>query len=269
MDTKILKLNGYNIEVYDNGIQSDDTIIFAHGLASNLRQFEKQIDFFKNDYRVVSYSLQGHGNSEHPKDEKDYTIESYYSTIRDLFNELNIKDCIWVGNSMGGVLGYEILRQQPDKIKLMVTNGTTPELITGKCTLKMIYTMDKFLIKRMKFDGYIRFAAQNSTKQKELADDIYSYMIKSSPETAIYSHQILGNYSYIDEMKNSQCPIVIIRAPYDKEINKSLKKSIKTISDSKKVEIATLPDAGHLANIEKPDKYNEIIVRSINKYINT
>ena len=258
MNTKIIKLNDYEIEVFDSETQAMDTIVFAHGLASNLRQFKKQIEYLKNDYRVVSYSLQGHGRSEHPDDEKDYTIESYYKTIKDLFSELNIKDCIWVGNSMGGVLGYEVLRQQPDKIKLMITNGTTPELITGKGTLNTIYTMDKFLIKQMGFDGNVRFAAKNSTRRKDLVEDIYSYMIESSPETVIFSHQILGNYSYINEMKSSQCPIVIIRALYDKGINKSLKKSMKNINYKKNIERVTLPNAGHISNIERPKEYTEI-----------
>ncbi len=267
MDIKVIKLNGYDIEVLDSGEKSNDTIIFAHGLGSSLRQFETQIKFFKNDYRVVSYSLQGHGNSEHPTDKKSYTIESYYRTIADLFNQLDIENCIWVGNSMGGVLGYEVITQQPDRIKLLITNGTTPELIYGKGMLKMIYAMDKFLIKVMKFEGYIRFAAKNSTKQNDLFEDIYGYMIKSSPQAVIYSHQILGNYSYINEMKSASCPIVIIQAPYDKDINTSLKKSMKHIIESKMVEIVELADAGHLANIEKPIEYTKIIVSLIKKHL--
>jgi len=267
MDIKVIKLNGYDIEVLDAGDKSNDTIIFAHGLGSNLRQFEPQIKIFENDYRVVSYSLQGHGNSEHPTDENSYTIESYYKTIADLFNQLDIENCIWVGNSMGGVLGYEVIKQQPDKIKLLITNGTTPELIYGKGMLKTIYAMDRFLIKAMKFDRYVRIAAKNSTKQKELYKDIYGYLIKSSPQAVIYSHQILGNYSYIDEMKGSSCPVVIIQAPYDNDINKSLKKSMKHIIESKMVEIVELSDAGHLANIEKPIEYTNIIVSSIKKHL--
>ena len=119
MDTSLLKLNGFEIEVLDLGCSTNGTLIFAHGLGSNLRQFEPQIDFFKNDYRVIAYSLQGHGDSEHLEDANSYTIQAYTQTILALLDFLNIDDCIWVGNSMGGVLGYEILKQQPEKIKLL------------------------------------------------------------------------------------------------------------------------------------------------------
>ena len=267
METKCLNLNGFKIEVLDMGCGTNGTLLFAHGLGSNLRQFEPQINFFKDNYRVIAYSLQGHGDSDHPEDANSYTIQAYTQTILALFEVLNIDACIWVGNSMGGVLGYEVLKQQPEKIKLLITNGTTPELIYGKSMLKMIYLMDILLIKILKFEGYIRLAAKNSSKDKDLTDKIYGFMIKTAPQAVISSHQVLGSYSYLQQVINPPCPIVIIRCPYDHDINSSLKKVMKHIIGNKKVEVIELPEAGHLANIERPEAYSKIIANAIHKYL--
>ena len=92
-------------------------------------------------------------------------------------------------------------------------------------------------------------------------------MIKTAPQAVISSHQVLGNYSYLQQLINPPCPIVIIHAPYDQDINASLKKVMKHIIGNKMVEVIELPGTGHLANIERPEAYSKIIANTIHKWL--
>lgn len=123
------QVNGYDIEYVESGKENRKTVIFAHGLGGNVEQWNEQVECFSEKYPAVSFSLQGHGGSSKPKEHHHYTIEQYVKTIISLFEKLDISSCVWVGNSMGGVLGYEMLKIAPEKIEQLYTNGTTPELI--------------------------------------------------------------------------------------------------------------------------------------------
>lgn len=66
-------------------------------------------------------------------------------------------------------------------------------------------------MKLMGFQGYVKFEAKNSTKHKPVIDDFLEILKKTSPETIKVSHQILGDYSYLDVIKGRRVSITIIK----------------------------------------------------------
>jgi|GEM_PF-6542580 len=54
------------------------TIVFSHGLTANHTMFEKQIEYFKNEYIVIAWDVPMHGLSV------PYNDFSYENTARDL-----------------------------------------------------------------------------------------------------------------------------------------------------------------------------------------
>lgn len=262
---KVMKhVNKYNIEYIDVGKSNNKTVVFAHGLGANIEQWTEQINYFSKDYHVISFSLPGHGESS--KDEMDiqYTIKEYALTVIDLFNKLDFSSCIWVGNSMGGVIGYEILKLAPERIEMIITNGTTPELLMSKRMAKLVCFFDKLFIKVMKFDGYIKFASKHSSKSKSVQEDIYNIFKKASPKAIVDSHYMLADYSYIDVINKTDIPIVFIRAQYDKGINKYIRKVTEALQKNENVGFIKFENVGHIANLENPTEYNKIVENLIN-----
>lgn len=259
MEIKWIQLDEGQIEICEGGIQNDKTLIFAHGLGSQLHQWDAQMAFFETEYHVVSFSLQGHGESWKPTADRYYTIEAYGDTLIKVLNQLDIQTCIWIGNSMGGVLGYHLMQLYPKLISHLITNGTTPELILPKSIIHLVYLMDNVLIKLMGFEGYIRFASNHATDVDTAKEELYHIMIKTAPQAVIASHILLGNYSYLDVLENTNVPITIIKNPKDKDISKYLDKYQRFIDKNDFVEIIEFKDTGHIANIEKKDAYNHLI----------
>lgn len=213
----------------------------------------------------ISFSLPGHGESSKPLEIDHYTIKAYHNTILKLLESLNVSRCIWIGNSMGGVLGYEMLKERPNIIDKLITNGTASELIMSKSTIKLVCFLDKFLIKLLKFEGYIKFASKHSSKIETAQNEIYFIFKKSTPRAIISSHAMLGNYSYLNTINNTNVPIVIIRGQYDTEINKYLKNVDNVIQSNENVKIVEFEGVGHIANIEKPLEYNRLVSKLISE----
>lgn len=259
MNKQLTKANGFMIEYIEEGKSNRDTIVFAHGLGGNIYQWEEQIKYFSNHYHVIAFSLQGHGESSISDKSSNYEIKAYTKTVTQLLKKLQIEDFIWIGNSMGGVIGYQIIKEGHLTIKKMITNGTTPELVFRKSALKMMKYLDNFIIKIMGFDKYIRFAVNNTTKDNNVRKKVYDMMIQTYPYAIVQSHQILGNYSYINVLNEGYVPVVAIMTKFDKDINKSIEKSIKKLNDKANIRYIKLNQYGHVFNMEAPQAYNNLV----------
>lgn len=258
MITKKLSISNMEIEVYDDEKACEQTIVFAHGLGGNIRQWVNQLAEF-SDFRVVAFSLQGHGRSSKDINFDELSISSYADVAEKILKALSISSCIWIGNSMGGVIGYEILSRNNNLIKLLITNGTTPVLKSSAFQLKMIKYADQLLIKLMKFDGLIRFAAKHSSKYEHAIKDVYDMFSETTGDVIVSSHQILGDYDYGDTIISCDIPLVIIQSPDDKNINNHLKKLPTDLA----LKYYELPYSGHIANMEIPKAYNALVHRII------
>ncbi len=121
---------GIRIEYSLSGIENNETLVFVHGLGANLSQFELQQQFFAKSYRVLLVSLRGHGGSSAPPDPApaDYTVRELSRDVHALLQHLGIKKVYLVGNSLGGLVGYELLELDADLLISLTTFGTAPML---------------------------------------------------------------------------------------------------------------------------------------------
>jgi len=267
MSYKIMKLDvlGENIEYVDVNPENEDVIIFAHGLGCNLHQWEEQIKHFSPNYRVVAFSLQGHGGSSKPIEKESYTLEAYGQVVLSLLDVLDITKVIWIGNSMGGVIGYEVLKKAPLRIQQIITNGTAPALKYNKLTLSLINLMDRGLVKLLGFEGYINIAVKASLKDPNKRKILKDLFMSTKMEAIIASHQLLGNYDYLSVLQDAGCPVTLVITPADKDINKAIQKHKRELEGLSHVQLHVHNEGGHVLNIEKSDQYNELIELLIHK----
>jgi len=61
-----LDVNGVNLEYSLTGSAAKPVITFVHGYSMNLKQFLEQERYFSNNYRVLLFSMRGHGGSSCP-----------------------------------------------------------------------------------------------------------------------------------------------------------------------------------------------------------
>ena len=262
MESKFINIGGLDIEYYDSETPSDITLFFAHGLGGSLIQWQEQINYYKDRYRVVAISFQGHGASEKSSEKETYKIARYGQIALGLLNHLQISRCIWIGNSMGGVIGYEVLKTNPNCISKLITNGTTPVLEMSSFARSALVFLDRLLIKVMGFKGYLSFAAKHSSQDKSACDLIYQSMKHACKEAIVNSHYYLGFYNYVETMNTYGSRIYILRTSLDKAINGYLKKI-----DLSQVHIIDIPRAGHIFNLEDPQTYHLYLDEIINDEI--
>ena len=251
------------LEYFVNGESNRETILFVHGAGANASQFEKQHEFFSENYKVVSLSLRGHGGSALPSPNTIplYSLEQNANDIVELIEKLKLDNIHYVGSSAGGVLGYIVCTRLADRFLSFTTFGTTGQMNWPLWTGRVLYAYDKFMIKYFG-EKYLYLAVGYVTKIKEVKENVTKMFLKAADAIPCLRYHLV-NYNFLNEIEKLTIPYYLVQCEFDNDINKSLKTTLDAISKNKKAKVVQLKGAGHIANLDKPDEFNNVLLKII------
>ncbi|UII75879.1 alpha/beta hydrolase [Flagellimonas sp. HMM57] len=258
-------LNEVRITYTISGETNNETILFVHGLGANALQFSEQHAYFHKKYKVISINLRGHGNSciVHEFDSPEPTLQKMAKDIIGLLYRLAIRHVHFVGNSMGGNVGYEVLRLAPERIKSFTTFGTTAHMKTSKFMLGLLLLSYKVLPLR-----YIAFLSKSAGQTAASKERIEKMLMQSNKKTIMTLVPHLANFDYLDIVEETTVPVTILKGKLDKEINKVLGSTLTRFKKRGNFSMIVIRNAGHFANLDNPATFNAILENFILK-INT
>lgn len=251
-----LKSGKINLEYFLSGKENKETIVFVHGLGANLSQFENQYKFFQNKYKILSFDLRGHGNTTALQEltESDFELSKLSNDIIMLLDALNIKKIHYVGNSMGGNIGYELLKHNPERLLSFTTFGTTAKFNKSKITIKFMKLIYKLLSTKT-IAQLSSFAGRNKDSKKKIQE----MMRQARKETILKIIPHLARFDYLNVIESANIHSMIIQGEVDKEINKVIGSTIEAWQQMDNFRLMQMPNTGHFANLDNPERFNQII----------
>ncbi|HIU25745.1 MAG TPA: alpha/beta hydrolase [Candidatus Copromorpha excrementigallinarum] len=96
-----------NCRLYYEEKGEGKAVVFVHGWSCNRHFFEKQLPEFRKRYKVLSYDLRGHGDSDRP--EKGLYLARFAEDLRQLIEYRELKDVVLIGWSMGVHIIWEYI----------------------------------------------------------------------------------------------------------------------------------------------------------------
>ena len=93
-------------------------IFFVHGFACSHEDWQPQLDFFSQTNEVVACDLRGHGRT--PGRPQECSIEHYGGDVAALVNNLELRNVVLVGHSMGCRVVLEAARLVPRRVSRIV-----------------------------------------------------------------------------------------------------------------------------------------------------
>lgn len=122
-----LKINKAHI-AYRHRPSLGRTIVFANSLGSDQSIWDDVIAALPGGYGVLTYDLRGHGLSNGAAD----TIEGLADDVSQLIDALGIKDVLFCGVSIGGMIGQVLAAKRADVIKAAVLCNTSFKIGTAE-----------------------------------------------------------------------------------------------------------------------------------------
>lgn len=241
-----------------------ETLVFVHGAGGNLTQFQPQLEFFARSYRVLVPSLRGHGQSGCPREQglEAFRLDVMARDLIELFGQLETGPVHLVGNSAGGIMGFELARQRPELLKSLAIFGTTAKMAFPQFLKDFTLWFDTRNVTKNP-EKKLKALSKYTSKLPGTREQVCRMFLQATKAIPGFRYA-LGAYDYLPVIRELQIPLCILKAQYDRDINLVLKDTIaamerhriKTGLPSRVVELAGV---GHIANLDDPDLFNRTV----------
>ena len=116
-------------------------VLLLHGLGSSWQDWQPQIEALSRFAEVFALDLRGHGASEPLRE--PVSVAELAEDVGEFIRIQNIHGCVLVGISMGGMVGFQLLAQQPELVGRLVAINSAPSfpldswVLRGKVLLRL------------------------------------------------------------------------------------------------------------------------------------
>lgn len=237
------------------------TLLLIHGFPLNSNLWEAQMDDLRDVARVLAPDLRGHGLSD--QGDEPYSMQLMADDCLALLQSIGVQEpVVLCGHSMGGYVAFEFYRRYPEWVAAMILVATraapdSPEAREGRDRMAQRA--------REQGAGAIAdemaprlLAPENAENDRELLDYVHE-MIESASIRGI-----TGALEAMKERADSRpllaeidVPVLIICGEEDQLIPLSDSEEMRDALPN--AELALIPEAGHVPNLEQPLEFNELV----------
>jgi 3-oxoadipate enol-lactonase len=125
---QVIRANSIRLHVVQGGDPEGLPVVFANSLGTDLRVWDPLLPLLPPGLRIVRYDMRGHGLSDAP--EGDYWMGDLVADAAGLMDALAIRDAVFVGLSIGGVVAQGLAAERPDLVRAAVLSNTAPKIGT-------------------------------------------------------------------------------------------------------------------------------------------
>jgi pimeloyl-ACP methyl ester carboxylesterase len=121
----LVELNGVHINYEEHGSHYGTPILLTHAYAATLQMWQPQFEALK-EHRVIAWDMRGHGGTDSPPSQDDYTEKLTVEDMASLLRHLGIKQAVIGGLSLGGYISLEFQLAHPEMTRALILCNTGP-----------------------------------------------------------------------------------------------------------------------------------------------
>jgi pimeloyl-ACP methyl ester carboxylesterase len=257
-----------DIHYWTNKIDKNPSksLIFLPGLTADHRLFDKQVEYFKDKYKVLVRDAPGHGKSYPFRLQFDLFDQARW--LDEILAKEEIKNPILIGQSMGGFLSEVYAEIFPQKISGLIKIDSPP------IKRKYYTSLELSLLKNMEgvYKYYPRKAILASVPKKLSKTEygqklMYDMMMEYDGNKERYTALVGTGFRIMAESiernlpYDPKCPYMVIFGRQDEA--GSCLRYIKAYENDTRKPVEWIDRAGHNANTDKPDIVNALIDKFI------
>ena len=257
IEHKIIENNGNTVHYYVSGNKAGKTIVFLHPAFGDHKCFDKQIDFFAPNYRIITIDMLGHGLTGVGKSKDKISATNIH--IAEILKAENQDTIHIVGVSIGSLLAQDFALKHPDKILSLTAlggyniNKEQKEVAKSqgkemfKWLFKMIFSMDAF----RRYTGSV--SAINELEQIRFYESAKHFTRKS--------FTVMSGLDKLIANRNVQrsFPLLILSGEKDNELALKMAKQWHE-EEPTSSEMVIIKNAGHCANMDNAEKFNNTVM---------
>jgi pimeloyl-ACP methyl ester carboxylesterase len=241
-----LERDGVGLFYEDRG--NGPAILLSHGYGATSRMWARQVDDLRSDFRVITWDLRGHGQSDSPEAERDYSREAAVGDMRAILDACRIERAVIGGLSLGGYLSLAFHLAHPERVRALMLFDTGP----GYKNPKARDAWNR---------GAERMARELETRGLSALADSAEVRISTHRSAAGLARAARGTLAQFDSqvaesLPGIRVPTLVLAGERDEPFLAATDYMAARVPNATKV---IIPEAGHAANVEQPQAFNRAV----------
>jgi 3-oxoadipate enol-lactonase len=248
----------YSDRVPRNGKAPRHTVVLSHALGCDLTMWDDLANQLAADCRVIAFDHRGHGSTDAP--DSMYSMADLADDAARLLRELDTGPVVWVGLSMGGMVGQELALRHPSLVRALVLANTTsgyPEAARQVWEQRIATVREQGIeaIADAVMARYFhdRFRAEHAP----IVAHFRRRLVTTDPVGYVGCCNAVGKVDTTARLGQIAVPTQVIAGELDQGTPVAM---AQTLADAiPGARLTVLKDASHLSAIEQPEAFAEVV----------
>lgn len=254
---QFININGRSIHykyVKGNG---ERTFLFVNSLGTDFRIWDRVIDPIKSEGSILCFDKPGHGLSE--EIEEPMRIRDYVQLIIDLLDTLQIEKCIYVGLSIGGLIGQYMALQHPERIEQLILSNSAPKADAAEYWNTRINAIRQGGMASLSEKILERWLSEDFRIQKKVETAGLKRMLENcSPHGYIRACEAIRDEDLSNQIQAITIPTLCIAGSED---NATPQESVHaTAAKIPNAKMVVIDGVGHLPCVEAPQEFAQTVL---------
>jgi len=249
--------------------KAERTIVCAHGLTRNSRDFDILAEQLSEDARVICPDLIGRGESTWFSDAHHYNQPQYLIDMTALIARLDVESLTWIGTSLGGLLGMYLAAQDNSPITALILNDVGP--VVPRSAMARIAKYAGNSVNFPNLDTAQQYVRRIFASGEELSDEIWnnitlhsviqksdgSYTLAYDPKVSSSMFKLWFTGVHLWSIwERIRCPVLVL---WGAESDVLLPETIEKMRRSgPKIDVIKIPNCGHTPSLRTQDQIDAI-----------
>lgn len=254
---------GIGYEIYP-GPEGSPPIILLHGFAASSSIFGSNIGDLAQKFTVVTVDLLGHGESDAPVEVEPYTPGPAVERVIDLMDDLGYDQALFCGHALGGALALRLALDHPDRVAGVIMVNSASAAGTPRWRTETQPRLEQ-IAARIRAEGtwFIRESRLYPARSRRIPEadrDRLGYDFDQTPAAGLAgtAEGLVAHVNAWERLGELTVPVLAIAGDHDRDFMQGAPRMVAQMRQNR-VQLVTFEDAGHAANLEEPDLFDEAV----------
>jgi 3-oxoadipate enol-lactonase len=239
-------------------------VVLVHGLTGTRELWKHQVPVLAKQFRVITLDVRGHGESDKPPG--PYSVPRFAEDVVELLDQLEVFEATLVGLSMGGGIVQTLALDYPSRARALALVSTSSDF-TPPVRQRFHEWAD--IAER---EGMAPLAPQfiaswltpefRARCPQEFESNVQS-VLANEPRAFAASARANSERNWTDQLHRITCPTLFVGGAADAA--DPLRAASIYRERVRDLEVHLLPDVSHLLPLEAPERFNEILLRFLER----
>jgi pimeloyl-ACP methyl ester carboxylesterase len=250
IDMTTARINGIALSYEVSG--RGPAVLLTHGYSSTGRAWADQHRALEDRYRLITWDMRGHGETESPSDPAQYSHALTVADMRGLLQHLGVESAVVGGLSLGGTMSLAFYARHPEMVRALVICDSGPGYRNADARAEW---NRRAHARAADLEG--RGLDALASGSRDMREAVRRHRSAQGLAHAARGMLTQTDASIIDSLPSIRVPTLVIVGDQDTPFLAPCEYMAKKIPGAR---LEVIAGAGHSSNLDQPEAFNRVLL---------